>query len=143
MENVRVAFKVSPDGKSVPIGHQFVKCHMVFDVKIEDFRCKARLVAGGHMTKALATIIYASIVSRETVRIVLMIATLNDLEVKSGNILNAYVQAPVTEKVWTTLGPQFCKDARKTAVVVRALYSLKSAGAAIKIHLARCMESLG
>ena len=24
MENVRVAFKVLPDGKSVPIGHQFV-----------------------------------------------------------------------------------------------------------------------
>ena len=24
MDNVRVAFKVLPDGKSVPIGHQFV-----------------------------------------------------------------------------------------------------------------------
>ena len=24
MENIRVAFKVSPDGKSVPIGHQFL-----------------------------------------------------------------------------------------------------------------------
>ena len=71
---------------------------MVFDVKMEDFRCKARLVVGCHMTKALATITYASIVSRETVRIALMIATLNDLEVKSGNILNTYIQAPVTEK---------------------------------------------
>ena len=54
---------------------------MVFDVKMEDFRCKTRLVAGGHMTKAQVTIMYASIVSRETVRIALMIATLNDLEV--------------------------------------------------------------
>ena len=34
--------------------------------------------------------------SREKVRIALMIATLNDLKVKLGNILNAYVQAPVT-----------------------------------------------
>ena len=34
------------------------------------------------MTKALATIMYASLMSRETVRIVLMIAALNDLEVK-------------------------------------------------------------
>ena len=50
----------------------------------------------------------------------LMIVTLNDLEVKSGNILNAYVQAPVTEKVWTTLGPEFSKGARKTPVIVRA-----------------------
>ena len=101
------------------------------------------LVARGHMTKALATITYASIVSRETVRIALMIATLIDLEVKSGDILNAYVQVPVTEKVWTTLGPEFSKDARKTAVIVRALYGLKSAGAAFRSHLARCMESMG
>ena len=126
MENVRVAFKVLPDGKSVPIGHQFVQCHMVFYVKMENFRCKARLVTGGHMTEALATITYASIVSRETVRIALMIAALNDLEVKLGDILNAYVQAPVTEKVWTTLGPKFGKDARKSALIVRASYGLKS-----------------
>ena len=47
----------------------------------------------------LATITYDSLVSRETVRIALNIATLNDLEVKLGNSLNAYVQALVTEKV--------------------------------------------
>ena len=95
------------------------------------------------MTETLATIMYSSVVSRETVRIALMIAALNDLEVKSGNILNAYEQAPVTEKVWTTLGPEFGKDARKSAVIVKALYGPKSAGAASRSHLARCMESLG
>ena len=42
------------------------------------------------MTEALSTIMYASIVSRETTRIALMITALNDLEVKSGKILNAY-----------------------------------------------------
>ena len=87
---------------------------MVFDIKMEDFRQKTRLVAGGHMTKEPATIMYASVVSRETVRIALTIAALNDLEVTSGNILNAYLQAPVTEKVWTTLGPEFGKDVKKT-----------------------------
>ena len=79
MENVRVIFKVLPEGKSVPIGHQFVQCHMVFDVKMEAIRHKARLVAGGHMTKALATIMYASIVSRETVKIASIIAALNGM----------------------------------------------------------------
>ena len=67
------------------------------------------------MTKASATIMYASVVLRETVRIALMIAALNDLVVKLGDILNAYVQAPVTEKVLTTLGPKLSKDARKAA----------------------------
>ena len=62
MENVREAFKVIPDGKSVPIGNQFVPCHMVFNIKIEGFRQKTRLVAGGHMIQAPATIIFASVV---------------------------------------------------------------------------------
>ena len=91
------------------------------------------------MTKALATIMDVSVVSRETVKIASMIATFNDLEVK----LNVYVQAPITEKVWTTFGPEFDKNARKTAVIVRALYGLKSAGAAFRSYLARCMEFLG
>ena len=89
MENVRMAFKVLPDGKPVPIGYQFVECHMVFNIKMEDFRHKVRLVTGGHMTNAPATTAYTSIVPGETVRIALMNAALNDLEVKSGNILNA------------------------------------------------------
>jgi len=72
---------------------------MVFDVKMEDFRRKARLVAGGHMTEAPPTITYASVVSRETVRFALTIAALNDLEVKIGDVLNAYITAPITEKV--------------------------------------------
>ena len=51
MENVRVAFEILPDGKSVPICHQFVQCHVVFDIKMEDFICKARFKAN-NMTKA-------------------------------------------------------------------------------------------
>ena len=99
MENVRVAFKVLPDWKSSSILSQFVQCHMVFDFKIKGFKCKARLVAGGHIMETPVTIMYTSVVSRETVRIALIIAAFNDLEVKLGNILNAYVQAPATEKV--------------------------------------------
>ena len=44
---------------------------------------------------------------------------LNDLEIKSDNILNANVQAAVTEKVWTTLNLELSKDAGKTAVIIR------------------------
>ena len=53
-----------------------------------------------------------------------MIAALNELEIKLDNILNVYVQAPVTKRVWTALGPEFGRDARTTAVIVRALYGL-------------------
>ncbi len=64
-------------------------------------------MAGGHQTKAPATITYASVVSRETVRLALTFASLNDLKVKLGDVLNAYITTPVKEKVWTILGPEF------------------------------------
>ena len=66
MENVRKAFDVLTDGKSVSIGNQFMQCHMVFDIKMEDFRRKVKLVAGDYMIKALGIILYANIVSRES-----------------------------------------------------------------------------
>jgi hypothetical protein len=116
---------------------------MVFDIKMEDFTCKARLVAGGHKTNAPATITYASAVSHETVRIALLMAALNDLEVKVGDVLNASITAPITEKVWMVLGPEFRADAGKSAIIVCALYGLKSSGAAFRAHLASFMQQLG
>ena len=37
MKNVKVPFKILDDGEMAPRGHQFVKCHMIFDIKMEDF----------------------------------------------------------------------------------------------------------
>jgi hypothetical protein len=42
------------------------------------------------------TITYWSVISRQTVRLVLLMAALNDLAVKVGDVLNAYITAPVT-----------------------------------------------
>ncbi len=130
MREVRISFNILSDGGSAPIGYQKIPCHMVFDVKMEDFRQKSRLVAGGHLTKAPATITYASVVSRETMHLALTFASLNDLKVKVGDVLNAYITAPVKEKVWNILGPEFGLDSGKRAIIVCALYGLKSAGAA-------------
>ena len=59
------------------------------------------------MTKAPAAITDASFVSRQAVRIALMVAALNHHYVKLSNILNAYIQASVTEKVRTTSNHEF------------------------------------
>jgi hypothetical protein len=143
MKDVCIAFKILLDGQSAPIGYQKIPCQMIFDIKMEDFRCKARLVAGGHMTKAPATITYVSVVSCETIRISLLMAALNDLKVKVGGVLNAYITVHITEKVWTVLGLEFGIDASKSAIIVRALYGLKSAGAAFHAHLALFMRQMG
>ena len=47
---------------------------------------------------------YSGVVSRETMIIALTIPALNDLEVKAGDIMNAYLTAPITYKVRTVLG---------------------------------------
>ena len=118
---------------------------MIFDIKMEDFCRKACLVTGGRQTEAPTTITYASVVSCETVCIALLMAALNDLEVKVGDVLNlnAYTTAPVTKKVWTVLRPEFGSNAGKSAVIVRTLYGLKSAGAAFRVHLASFMRQMG
>ena len=67
MENVKVAFKIIPDWEKTPTVHQSVGCHMVFDIKMEDFKFKASLVTGGQMTKASVDITYASVVFRQSV----------------------------------------------------------------------------
>jgi hypothetical protein len=38
MANVRVAFKILNDGEEPPPFHQFMKCHMVFEIKLDGFR---------------------------------------------------------------------------------------------------------
>ncbi len=87
---------------------------MIFDIKTEDFRCKARLVAGGHMTNVPTAYTYASVVTRETVHIALMLAALILLEVMGADIMNTYITALCKEKIWTTLGSEFGKEkARK------------------------------
>jgi hypothetical protein len=115
---------------------------MIFDVKMEDFWRKARFVAGGHTTDNPHAMNYARVVSRESVRVALILAALNDLDVKIADIENAYLMAPITEKVWTVIGPESGDDASKRALIVRALYVLQSSGAAFRNRLAECMKHL-
>ena len=52
---------------------------MIFDLKLgENFCHKARLVADGHLAEP-TSIMYSSVVSRDSVRICLFVAALNDL----------------------------------------------------------------
>jgi hypothetical protein len=94
------------------------------------------MVTGGRMTGASRIMTYTSVVSCETVRIAPTIAALNDFEAKVADILNAYISAPIKEKVWCALGPEFDSNAGKSAIIIHALNGLKSAGAAFHVHLA-------
>ena len=111
-------------------GFQEIKCHIVFDVKM-DFTRKARFVAGGHTTEAPNSLTYSSVVSRESVKIAFLIAALNELDIMACDIGNAYLNAPCREKIWFVAGPECGPDTQgMVCKLVRALYGLKSSGAA-------------
>jgi hypothetical protein len=59
-----------------------------------DFTRKASFVAGGHLTEAPGSITYASVVSRDSIRLAFLIAGLNDLDVLAGDVTNANLNAP-------------------------------------------------
>lgn len=125
-------------GKVKP-GFTYCSTHMIFDIKMDGkLTRKARLVADGHKTRPASSITYSSVVSRDSVRIALTIASLNSLEVSACDIGNAYLNAQCREKLWTIAGPEF-----SIMIIARALYGLKSSEAAWRSTLAGTMETLG
>ena len=106
--------------RSQLIGYTEIVCHMVFDVKI-DFTHKARFVAVGHLTDAPDSITYSSVVSRDSVRIFLLLAELNGLDIMACDVGNAYLNAPCREKVWFQGGLDTGGDKGKLLVITHAL----------------------
>jgi ribosomal protein L31E len=151
MSRVKVAWKTldtstpqeARDGKVPELtGFQEIGCHIVFDIKM-DFTRKACFVAGGHTTEAPSSLTYSSVVSRDSIRIAFLIAALNDLDVMSCDLENAYLNAPCREKIWFEGGLECGEDKGKVCIIVRLLYSLKRSGAAFRAALAQVLQDLG
>ena len=106
---------------------------MIFDVKMLDsdglFRKKAQYVTGGYTIETTAALTYASVVSRDQVRIALTLAALNGLNVLACDIYNVYLTAQCREKIWTVAGTEFGSDTGKIFIINMDLYGLKSSGA--------------
>ena len=145
MKTVRLAFEVwEKDISQIPPSYQQIKCHMVFDVKMgENFRRKAQFAAGGHTTETPLTLTCSSVVSRDSVRIILLVAALNGLNIMACDIQNAYLMADCREKIWTIARPEFRSEKGTPMVICKALYGLKSSGAAFRAHLAETLYDIG
>jgi hypothetical protein len=44
MKNFHIAFHILNGGEAVPPTYQYIHCHIIFDVKMEDFHRKAHLL---------------------------------------------------------------------------------------------------
>ena len=144
MRNVRVAFEEYDGDPNTLIGYTQITGHLVFDVKLgENFRRKARYCADGHKTGAPASVTYSTVVARDSVRILLLIAALNELDVLGADVQNAFLTAPNKEKCWMVAGPEFGPEEGKTFLVVKALYGLKSASFSFRSYMAEKLTEMG
>jgi hypothetical protein len=76
------------------------------------------------------------------VRLAILIAGLNDLDVLAGNVTNASLNAKCREKIWFEGGIKTGEDKGKIPIVTRALYGLKLTGAAWRADLAATLRDL-
>ena len=60
--------------------------------------------------------------------IALLVAALKDVDIWAAGVLNAYITAPFRKKIWPTLGKEFDDNWGRKAIIVQALYGLKSSG---------------
>ena len=117
------------NGKVVtPDGFQKIRVHFVYAVK-HDGRFKARLVADGHLTKEPVESIYSGVVSLRSLRMVVFLSQLNNLEIWGADVGNAYLEAYTDEKLCIMAGPELKELQGHLLIMVKALYGTRSGGA--------------
>ena len=117
------------NGKVVtPDGFQKIRVHFAYAVK-HDGRFKARLVADGHLTKEPVESIYSGVVSLRSLRMVVFLSQLNNLEIWGADVGNAYLEAYTDEKLCIMAGPELKELQGHLLIMVKALYGTRSGGA--------------
>jgi hypothetical protein len=62
---------------------------------------------GGHQMDLLKESVYSSVISKDSVRIILTIVALNNLDILAADVQNVYLNAPMKEKVYMMAGLEF------------------------------------
>ena len=89
------------------------------------------------------TLTYASVVLRYLVSIALTIADINELDILSCDIQNAYLTAECRQNIWTRSGPEFGSESGTIMMFMMELYGRKSSGTAFCAHLAETLNGIG
>ena len=144
MGNIDPCIDLIPEGKDPPPGYEFICTNIVFDIKM-DFTRKARFMADGSTMEVPSEFTFASVMSWDSVRLALLYAALNDLDILSVDMAVAYLNAPIGEKVyfqcgaeleiWLVAMPSLPRRGignltGRYALLTKALYGLKTSAAA-------------
>ena len=118
--------------------------HIIFYVKLDaGLTRKLTLVTDRNKVNTPPLMRYSYILSRVSVIIVLMIDTINVIDLKCANIQNVQFNSKPKEHIYFYARKEFGKDWGKVVVVVRALYGLKSDGSACAAATWKFTRDLG
>ena len=71
---------------------------MIFDIKMDGkFTCKNRFVAGKHMVESPSIITQLTVVTRESLRIIFILAGLYGLDVMAADVSKSYLNVSYKE----------------------------------------------
>ena len=141
--NKAKCFKYYPPTYRVPTSYQYAPLRMIFDIKQEDLRRKARLVAGGHVVDSNMYESYSSVIQTRTIRLLQTVAMSQGLKMVTGDISNAFVQAPTCEKIWTRAGKEFGERENCVIIFDKALYGLATSARQWNLTLGKEIKEMG
>ena len=123
------------DGKAVtPDGFQKIRVHFVYAVKHAG-KFKARPVADGHLTKE-------PVVSLRSLRMVVFLSQLNDLEIWGADVGNAYLEAYTNPNLCIIVGPEFKELQVHLLIMIKTLHGTRSGGARWHDRLSDILQEL-
>ena len=133
--------------KSRAKSFQFAPLRIIFDVKV-DRRRNARLVIGGHVVDSSGHKVYEITMKSVSARILMTIAAVNNLDVMTVDIGNAYVpQHQHRRKIYTCAGAEFevvgIMAEGNFMEFIKALYGLPISGNRRNAHLFHTLREMG
>ena len=128
----------------IPPGNTKIQVHLIYDCK-QDGRYKAQMVASGNMTGTNIDNYYSSVISLHSICIVAFLYKLNNIDTRTGDNSNAYLDASTTEKIEFNTGPEFPPFGHvcQLLLIKTALYGLKSFCARFHSWLSDDLSALG
>ncbi len=144
MTEIGKGIQIVGSKSNVPEEYTPASGHLIWTCKM-DFTRKCRWVKDGHRTPAVENeSSYAGVVSRESVRIAFTYAALMGLPVCAGDVRNAFIQAPASEKHYIKCGPEFGEEYEgQYAIIIRSIYGGRVSGRDFWLHLRECMREMG
>ena len=128
----------------IPPGHTKIQVHLIYDYK-QDGRYKARTVASSNMTWPNIDTYYYIVISLRSMRTIVFLAELNNIETHTCDISNAYLTARNTEKIVFNAGTDFSPfgNAGHLLLTKTSLYGLKGSGVSFHSLLSYLLKAFG